>query len=285
MRKCKLHRTSDEIFSPEPLALTRGFETDRYNIDFHDHDFYEINVVFEGSGYHYIEGRKFEALPGCVFVIPPGVLHAYENRDEHFNVFHLIAKNEFFTMYQEQLWHLSHFKMLLEIEPYLRRQNRQVFMTLEPKTLLEFKQQAAIFAQLEGDSSPQAHTLRTVQTLKMICDLCRYMSGDGNTVRNRKNEGYAGILRVLDHIHNHYGEKLTLDTLASIACVSKPTLNRQFKDFCQTSPNVYILRYRCEMAEKWLKLGKRKAETAQECGFYDQSHMEKMMNRYSSATE
>ena len=280
MKPCKRHRTSDEIFDPNPLAQTRGFQTRKYNIDFHDHDFYEINVVFEGTGYHYIENRKFNASPGDVFVIPPGVLHAYENADDSFNVFHLIAKNTFFAEFASVLQQLSQFKMLLEIEPYLRRQNRQFFLSLDPKELLEFKAQAAVFESLREDESPQAHTLRTVQTLKLICDLCRYMQNNADRLWGEKKESHRGILLALDYIHNHYGQKLTVDTLAQQAYMSKPTFNRQFKAYCQVPPNTYILMYRCEMAKKLLQIGKTKAQAAQESGFYDQSHMEKMMKQY-----
>lgn len=280
MKPCKKHRTSDEIFSPNPLAQTRGFETQKYNIDFHDHDFLEINVVFAGTGYHYIENQRFAAVPGDVFVIPPGVLHAYENEDDTFNVFHLIAKNSFFADYGKLLEQLSHFKMLTEIEPYLRRQNRRFFLSLDHRQLLEFKEQAMLFAQLEKDDSPQAHTLRTVQTLKLICDLCRYMAGNVDKIRSSQKENHGEILLALDYIHNHYSEKLTLADLAQVACVSKPTLNRQFQAFCRTSPTAYLLTYRCEVARKLLQVGKTKAQAAQESGFYDQSHMEKMMKRY-----
>lgn len=279
MRAVKRHRTSEEIFDPNPLAKTRGFETHKYNIGFHDHDFYEINVVFEGTGYHYIENQKFPAAPGDVFVIPPGTLHAYAYTDENFNVFHLIAKSSFFAEFEKELQQLSHFKMLLEIEPYLRKQNRQFFLSLGHRELLDFKQQAALYSQLEGEDTPQSHTLRTVQTLKLICDLCRYMS---DSMDRRQTERHGGILLVLDHIHKHYGERLTTESLAKLACVSKPTLNRQFQNYCQVSPTAYILAYRCEMARKLLQIGKTKAETAQECGFYDQSHMEKMLRRYGS---
>lgn len=277
MEKNRWHRTSDEIFDSAPAAKARGFETKKYNIAFHDHDFYEINIVFEGKGTHFIESRKFDACPGDVFVIPPGVLHAYESEDDRFNVFHLIAKNEFFADYQRELGQLSQLKMLLEIEPYLRRQNRKFFMTLSYQQLLAVKQQAAVFSRLEGDNSSQAHVIRTVQTLKLICDLCQYMQ---ENVDIRRDRDYAGILLALDHIHNHYGEKLTVQTLTKLTYLSKATLNRQFQKYCQTSPNAYILAYRCQMAQKYLRLGKSKAQTAQECGFYDQSHMEKMLARY-----
>lgn len=279
MRVCKTHRTSDEIFGPDPLAITRGFETEKYSIDFHDHDFYEINVVFAGTGYHYIENRKFDAAPGDVFVIPPGTLHAYENKDSQFNVFHLIAKNEFFAEFAHALQQISCFKLLMEIEPYLRRQNRRFFLSLNHKELLDFKGQAQIIAQLEGDTAPEAHGIRNVQTLKLICDLCRYMSGNLDRLRSGRKQERGEILLVLDYIHKHYGEKINVGQLADLAGVSKPTLNRLFHTCCQTTPNSYILAYRCEMAMAMLQTGKGKAQTAQECGFYDQSHMERILKK------
>ena len=193
MRVCKTHRTSDEIFGPDPLAITRGFETEKYSIDFHDHDFYEINVVFAGTGYHYIENRKFDAAPGDVFVIPPGTLHAYENKDSQFNVFHLIAKNEFFAEFAHALQQISCFKLLMEIEPYLRRQNRRFFLSLNHKELLDFKGQAQIIAQLEGDTAPEAHGIRNVLLPAMTLQFASISEIIGGSVLVEQVFSYPGL--------------------------------------------------------------------------------------------
>jgi len=278
-------RTPEEIFADRPYALTKAFQTKKYSIVMHEHDFYEINIILEGSGYHFIEKRKMVVNPGDMFVIPPGVLHGYENIDPVFNVFHLAAKHEFFDKYTDELNHLEQFKVLFEIEPYLRANEQNFYIKLDYEYLLELERDIAVFDRLKPDTSDEADTLRNIQALRMIASLCRYTSMNFDRIYGGERRGYADILKGLEYIHSNYSDKLTIDDLAKVCNMSRATFIRKFRSCTNTTPNRYILDYRCENAKKLLKLGMSRTEAAHRCGFFDVSHMDKSLIKFVSDSE
>ena len=273
-------KTQEEIFPARPYSLTKAFQTKKYSFDMHEHDFYEINIILEGSGYHFIENRTITVEPGDMFVIPPGVLHGYKNIDEVFNVFHLAAKNEFFDRYAEELNQLDKFKVLFEIEPYLRVNEQNFYIKLDYDYLLRLKNTIDSFDTLKFNESDEADTMRNILSLVIIASLCRYTSQNFDRLYRDKTNSNADILKALEYIHTNYGEKLTINVLASVCNMSRSTFIRKFKECTNTSPNKYILNYRCENAKNLLIFGMPHTEVAHRCGFFDVSHMDKSLLKY-----
>ena len=44
----------------------------------HQHDFFEVLYLLKGSGFHVIDGNKYEINPPCVFFMSPGQAHKIE---------------------------------------------------------------------------------------------------------------------------------------------------------------------------------------------------------------
>ena len=71
--------------------------TRSFPIYMHQHNFYEINIVSRGTGYHYIKEQCYDAKEGSVFVIPPDVTHGYYTEDEkNFAILHILIHPLFF---------------------------------------------------------------------------------------------------------------------------------------------------------------------------------------------
>ena len=273
-------RTTEEIFPHRPLAMTLAFQTEQYNYKMHEHDFFEINIILEGSGYHYIEKRRLKVIPGDMFVIPPGVLHGYENIDPIFNVFHLVANQAFFDKYSDMLSNLRQFKLLFEIEPQLRANEQNFYMNLEYDYLLKLKNDITILDEIEFEESDEADTIRNIMTLKIITSLCLYASRDLDQKSKSDQKNCFDILMALEYIHNNYSEKITVKGLSELCNVSKSTFLRKFKTMTNSTPNRYILDYRAKKAESLLSMGISRTEAAQLCGFFDISHMDRVLLKY-----
>ena len=122
-----------------------------------------------------------------------------------------------------------------------------------------------------------------------------------NTVplRNRIGEpvGVAGLLSrlsqhnvpshygksmfaVLEHIGRHYQSPVTVKELAGVAAMSERAFSRNFVLTFQMTPMRYVNRVRLQAARHAL-LGTNHplADIAEECGFYDQSHMTALFTR------
>ena len=87
-----------------------------------------------------------------------------------------------------------------------------------------------------------------------------------------------------DYIDKHFLEQIQLDHLAGIIKQSKFSLLRKFSKAYKFTPHAYILNKRINKAKQLLSDGAPIAETAAQCGFYDQSHFVKTFRLYVGMT-
>ena len=94
----------------------------------------------------------------------------------------------------------------------------------------------------------------------------------------------AGIEAVRRFIDAHYGERITLEQLAEIACLSKYHLIRSFTGRVGISPYAYLETVRVSAAKELLALGVPPAQVAQRTGFSDQSHFTRFFKKFIGLT-
>ncbi|MUG95956.1 helix-turn-helix domain-containing protein [Scytonema sp. UIC 10036] len=82
------------------------------------------------------------------------------------------------------------------------------------------------------------------------------------------------LQQVVDYIHAHLNQDLTLTTLAAIACMSPSYFSRLFKQSTGRAPHQYVIRCRIDRAKQLLLQGELSlAEIAHRLGFAHQSHL------------
>jgi AraC family transcriptional regulator len=90
----------------------------------------------------------------------------------------------------------------------------------------------------------------------------------------------AKWLSLLDYIHEHLANDLSLAELASVVGVSQSHFSSIFRQNIGLSPHQYLLRQRVERAKRMLLESNLSiAEIATSVGFYDQSHLTRHMQR------
>ncbi len=94
------------------------------------------------------------------------------------------------------------------------------------------------------------------------------------------NRYARAIPDTLEYIHNNSHEKITVDFLCKRAYLSRSAFLRNFQTICQCTPMQYLAKYRCQKALDMIKNSEcSKTQIAHSCGFYDLSHMEKMLKK------
>lgn len=267
----KKYWSNKDCFSDNAQNSIRAFLHKDYSIGMHSHEFYEINIVLSGRGCHYIEDKKLEVTAGDVFVIPSEIRHAYISGDK-LDVFHFLVRCDFLSKYKEELEGTKGYKMLFDIEPYLRQSTGEnYFLHYDGEELYLLKNEIKKIhsAQQEGND-----VYMSVLTLAFFLNLCIRMHENITSKSGKSSD--ADVLRVLDYINNNFSEKITVDEMAKLVNMSKSTFNRHFKRAVGTTPMEYVISCRAKRAKELMREKTyTKAEIAQLCGFYDSSHMSK----------
>jgi AraC family transcriptional regulator len=90
---------------------------------------------------------------------------------------------------------------------------------------------------------------------------------------NPRHAHFTRLQSVLNHIHGHLGEDLSVPSLAARAGVSVAHFRRLFLEAMGTPPHRYVLATRLEQARKLLATTTLPiAQIGDECGFSSQSH-------------
>ncbi|WP_156120376.1 AraC family transcriptional regulator [Neosynechococcus sphagnicola] len=93
------------------------------------------------------------------------------------------------------------------------------------------------------------------------------------------------LQQVMDHVHAHLAEDLSLDELAAIAQISPYYFARLFKQSIGVSPHQYVIQRRIERAKQLLQDDQIAiADVALQCGFPSHSHFTKLFQHQTGMT-
>ena len=122
-------------------------------------------------------------------------------------------------------------------------------------------------------------------------NLCEYLLND-NSILDKENELLKFFInffslhlknnkedvidekffQIVDYLNVNFQENISLDDLSIEFNLNIFYIIRLFKSQMNLTPHSYLLNIRINKAKEYLKSGCSLAQTAQECGFFDQSH-------------
>jgi AraC-like DNA-binding protein len=100
-----------------------------------------------------------------------------------------------------------------------------------------------------------------------------------NVVKNKTRIGFA-----VDYIKKNLHQKLSIDSIAKLAYVSKSNFFKMFKDELGTSPNEFILQERINRAKELLASQNSIKETAYQTGFSDANYFTRVFKQLVGVT-
>lgn len=100
-----------------------------------------------------------------------------------------------------------------------------------------------------------------------------------NIAKNKSRIGFA-----VDYIRKNLHQKLSIESIAKLAYVSKSNFFRMFKDELGTSPNEFILHERINRAKELLKSKNSIKETAYQTGFSDTNYFTRVFKQLVGVT-
>ncbi|MFP3592744.1 helix-turn-helix domain-containing protein [Chryseobacterium sp. SIMBA_038] len=100
-----------------------------------------------------------------------------------------------------------------------------------------------------------------------------------NIAKNKSRIGFT-----VDYIKNNLHQKLSIDSIAKLAYVSKSNFFKMFKDELGTSPNEFILQERINKAKELLASQNSIKETAYQTGFSDTNYFTRVFKQLVGVT-
>ncbi len=94
--------------------------------------------------------------------------------------------------------------------------------------------------------------------------------------RREPGREHAAVARVRDHLLDRWNEDTDLDALSAVAGLTRHHLLRAFRRETGLTPHGFQTDIRVRNARRMLAHGDAPAEVAAACGFYDQSHLNRL---------
>ena len=188
----------------------------------------------------------------------------------------------FFERYSQEISTFSGFKLLFEVEPMMRCRSNKAYLSLNRSSLDFLTGTLKLFESLKDESTPESDTLRSALALTVIGYLSGKATDRREATEQEETESFDAICSCLEYIHNNLSSKLTVDFLAKHVKMSRATFIRKFKALCLMSVHDYITKLRLDEAKRLLFSGRTMTDVANECGYYDASHLYRAIKQHEN---
>jgi AraC family transcriptional regulator, transcriptional activator of pobA len=243
----------------------------------HRHDFFEVLFLRKGSGYHVIDGNKYEIKPPSVFFMSPGQAHKLElSQDIEGYIFIFTA--DFYLLNrinQNSLIEFPFFYTIHQDNPPLQINKESDVRFLE--TL--FRQGIAEIDQ-PGDHIPDM--MRSILDLILTTCAARYPVNE-----NLLNKGKGQILvkKFFHLIEENNQKNLSLSDYASLIGVTANHLTQTVKVLTgKTSLQIIKAKQLLEIKRLLVHTNLNVSEIANQLNFEDQSYFSKFFKRETGLT-
>lgn len=233
----------------------------------HSHSCSEIVLIVGGTAVETVGGVANRVYPGCVTVIHPGICHEYSDIQDC-ELFNIACAPELFKSMGVKLSFLQNREALFNStsDSFKLRLSGLLFSdvhTLLSRMYRMFVDKKAVDRQVE---------LRSLFSMLLILLVQAWTPP--STPRS------PALTAALELMDNCFNQKLTLDQLARLSCMSPNVFLRRFRTETGKSPRQYLIDLRLCHARSLLNDSDLSIDQiALSCGFYDANYLVKMYKR------
>jgi len=237
----------------------------------HRHDFFEVLYLAKGSGFHVIDGNKYEIQPPCIFFMSPGQAHKIEFSHD-IEGFIFIFTPEFYLIdynNQNRLIEFPFFFTIHQDNPPLLLENRNDINFLESL----FKKGIAELEKGEGFS---IHILHSI--LDLILTTCSSLyKTDENALTGK---GHMLVKKFFQLVEENYERNLSVAQYADKMAITPNHLTQTVTQLTgKTSTQIIKAKQILEIKRLLIHTNLSVTEIATRLNFPDQSYFAKFFKR------
>lgn len=243
----------------------------------HRHDFFEVLYLLKGSGYHVIDGNKYEIKPPCIFFMSPGQAHKLElSNDIEGYIF--IFTSDFYLLNrtnQNSLIEFPFFYTIHQDNPPLLLDNENDIVFLESL----FKRS---IAEINHSGDYTSEMIRSALDLILTSCAARYPV---NETYLNKGKGQILVKRFFHLLEENLLENLSLNDYANLIGVTPNHLTQTVKLLTgKTSSQLIRAKQLLEIKRLLVHTNLNVSEIANQLHFDDQSYFTKFFKRETGLT-
>jgi AraC-like DNA-binding protein len=225
----------------------------------HTHDSFVVGTIVAGCETFMIGGSRYYAGPGDLCLIGPGIVH--DGRPAGDGYAYRIS------------YPTSGYLLEVASDAAERRSSGTPFF---PDPIVHDPELAQMLATAHGLAEQRGGSLEADELLLQF--FVRLLSRHGRAVgRAAAMPGEPGpVARAMDYLEAHFAETIDLVTLAGVAGIPRTRLIRAFDRRTGLTPHAWQIDRRVRHARAMLANGAPPAAVAAACGFYDQSHLNRV---------
>lgn len=266
----------ESLYTPFEISFV---EVDECPKKGHEHNFFELVYIVEGTGIQCINNHRFKYGPGHMFLITPEDCHSFEiaTRTQfcfiRFNDIY-IKKNSFLPGNVQRL------EYILQNASHL------------PGCILKNRSDKALVQPMIAAMQREGCN-RDLYNKELICQLINTLiivvaRNIARFLPEQVNESTAEkAMDILQYIQENIyePEKISAAAISAHFGISDTYLGRYFKKHTNETMQQYIIRYKLKLIEtRLLHSALRMNEIAMELGFTDESHLNRIFKKYKGVS-
>ena len=260
--------------------VVQQYEYDKWEVDSHKHNYFEIIFVEAGDGYHTINGIRFPYKQKDIFLLAPEDSHHFEignhTKFTYFKFTELLFSSK--TNLPDRKFWLQRIKQLL-LQPNLvpgdvirHEEDRVLLWNIRDLILREFK----------GEQTHYRHIISNAISTSLSI-ISRNITETYTNFKKEVATQHSRIDAILSHIRQHvYDNDLTkISYLAQLFHMSQSSISTYFKKHTGESIHQYITKYKMKLVKQRLSQTEfTVAEIAYQLGYTDESHLTKTFKKF-----
>ncbi|MBQ8092620.1 MAG: helix-turn-helix transcriptional regulator [Clostridia bacterium] len=280
---CTVSSQGKELVSHGTALFPAGFYFDdlcRFPVPWHWHDELEVMIVHEGLSLVAAGSRKYTLHAGQGMFINAGVLHGARRADDTVCRFHSVVfsprligggiDSVYWQKYLKPLIQKGPKSVLLDgSHPW----HQQALASIES-------------AWQEGANAAPGYEFRVRASLsELIFSVFSQMGATRQQISEKAVRDGERIKLMLQFIHDHYAEQITLSDIAQSALISESECLRCFKSTIGHPPIQFLKQLRVRKAAELLVSSNLKInEISDRCGFQDSGYFTRAFRELKGMT-
>lgn len=240
----------------------------------HRHDFFEVLYLLRGSGFHVIDGNRYEIKPPCVFFMSPGQAHKIEfSHDIEGYIFIFTA--DFYLANRNNQNSLIEFPFFYN----LKHENPPLLLESDSDTRFLEELFRRSISELDCNEANLPDLMRSLLDLILTTCSSRYKTIENPAAKGR---GHMLVKQFYHLVEENHHRNLSLKQYAEQLAVTPNHLTETVKLLTgKTSSQIIKAKQILEIKRLLVHTNLSVAEIAQQLHFEDQSYFTKFFKRES----